>query len=275
MRIAEGEKQLNIIQVVYDNESYSEVVVETAGSFSGEYRLVWVIREHEMASALVRILARSECCRIFSSGGNTCFSFPYEEQRPIERFYYKTSFNRDEKDMILRALVILCMTSDIPCTLLYLMLSQRQIMLEKDKSMHLSYMLVLERDIKEYKETDCVRECARLLIDLLDTDDSNDKAGRKLLLKRYERNGYSKWIDLYRDVKLITAKVKRKKFRDLVRELLSGKKEFFVRLLFTVCIVLAVVTLFMIISQVLLGRIPLFNLFTKSFDVIGTESLKQ
>lgn len=275
MVLATGYEQLNILQVLRETDDYNEYVVETLGSFNGDYRLIWMVKNHNMASGLVKMLHRVELCSIFSSDGNTCFSFPYEPSRPIERFYYKNTFSREDKNAVLRSVVVLCMTEKLPESLLYRLLSEKMIMLNKDKRVYFNYAIELDHINEGHTEAECVMKCASIIIDLLDTDDKQDKFSRELILRKYARNEYRRWVDLYRDIKLVTANLKRKSIKDEVRKAAENNKRLFVRILVTVCIVLVVITLLILLSQIITGRTPLFNLFTKSFETIGTESLLQ
>ncbi|MCR5777166.1 MAG: hypothetical protein K6G84_07105 [Lachnospiraceae bacterium] len=273
MVLATGYEQLNILQVLRESDSYNEYVVETLGSFNGDYRLVWMVKDHNMASRLVKMLHEIKLCSIFSSDGSTCFSFPYEQSRPIERFYYKNAFKREDKNSVIRAVVVLCMTEKLPESILYRLLSEKQIMLNKDKSVYFNYAVELENIDEKHTEAECVMKCASLIIDLLDTDDKQDKVSRELILKKYLRNEYRRWVDLYRDIKLVTVNLKKKSIKDEVKKVAVSKKELFVRILVTVCLILVALTLLVILSQIITGRTPLFNLFTRSFETIGTESL--
>ena len=272
MEAATAYNKLNILQVVREEECYREVVAEL-DAYRGEYVLVWMIADQKLTRFWVRILAGTSICRIFVYDGYTCFAFPYEEPRPIERFYYKEALGREEKNIILRSLMVLCMTEKIPETLLYHLLTQRRIMLTSDRNLHFGYDIALDQSFVEHGEADCVSKCAELILELMDSQDSSEKKDRSLLEKRYARGGYQKWFDLYRDVQVVTAEVKKKKIIDIVKKAALSKKEIFLRIFFTFCVVLVAVTLIIILSQGLTGKIPLFNLFTKSFENIGTESL--
>lgn len=278
MTITEGSRKWNILQEISSEEGERIVAAEPLGDVSGDIRLLWLVSDQAMSLKLVRLLAaggEDSPCRIFMSGPLTCFSFPYEEQRPLSRFYFKSVLPFEEKARIIRAFAVLCMTSALPAGLIYEILKQGQVMLHADNSLSFNYVLRLHPRFGEHEEAETVQMCAEVILDMLDTKDPADVLARALISKRYARDGYRTWVTLYRDVQAVTEPKERKKVKARVIGGFESRKDRIVRALLFLALILTSLALLLLLSQIITGEIPFFNIFTRSFTKIGTESLLQ
>lgn len=254
------------------------------GEQKEQYYTVWLIHDHETAKRVFGDFCKkqqenpemgtgyTEC---FLRGTSLCFSFPYYPERTLERFYRKEIYDRATRFQFMKQLVAVCMTSEMPDTLLCLLLSQGQIQLERNGTIRFRYIVDLQEYSAEYGREDCVCLCAEQIDRMLAEEGKSGLAGRKVLERKLERDGYDSMEELFRDVQLFEGQSDHRKVLKRVQTAVKDRKHRLLRMAGTLCLVLAGTALCMLLSQMIWGEIPFFRLFQDSFEIIGTESLLQ
>lgn len=268
-----GSRQLFCLREVWDNEVNAVYVCEDMGDGIGTRYTVWEVKDREIAK---KILQKSEY-ECFSHRDSLCFLFPYQEPRPITSYYLSVvGPEPDSRERIWKDLVVTCMNSRVPWPVLYLMLKQEQIDLSRDGSVHLGYLLNLEEYTADATEGQCACQCAGLLLRLLRQEPSKrTDLARQLLTAKLKKKRYTGFLELLRDIQMVTRKAEKESVRKRLKREAGKRKDRAYRVLAAISIVLAVLVLIMLLMKIFFGDIALFDLFRQSVKTIGTESLLQ
>ncbi len=277
MVIGTRERQYTVIQEVILGK-VNDVYVCSGPSGSSGYHTVWLVKDRTVAKHLAGVLYGLTVC--FMEKDMLCFVFPYEQERPLERFYYavvKSGVVRPCE--IWLSIVTLCMTCGMCHSLIYLMLSQGQVNISADGSTRFQYFVDLSDYDADLSEGDSVRKCAGLLSELMEmTKDLEDKraaAAAELITKKYERKEYREYIQLYQDVKLLGSKTDKISLIEIAKKFLLRNRDLIFRFLAVICIILAILAGILLISRLILGDFAFYRLFGGPIKRIGTESLMQ
>ena len=263
---------LNVTQKLYNGEVNDVVVCQDLSAVSKTFYTVLVIKEHDVAR---RVISIYENYSIVSGSYDDHYLmvFPYVNERPIESFFRAEIETLEECENLCSDVVIKCVTSEIPFPIMYLQFQQKKINKSKAGEIYFSYCL----DLKELSETvgeeECATLCARMLFGLLSNVTDESTVSYTLLKKKAHREGYLKFIDLYKDIQAATVKIEKRKFLVRLKLFFARNRDRFFRLLLILCVSAATIALFMLISQLIFGDIPLFRIFVNTFKKIGTESL--
>ena len=168
------------------------------------------------------------------------------------------------------------MTSTLPDTVLKMLFQQNQIELSEDGSIYFNYAL----DLSQYSDTDdkipSVILCAREIINLIQLEDSyQDREILRLIEHKLQRNEYLQYIELYKDMKILTSPRDKENCREAIRNWCSSKKDTFFRILSGIAIAMVIIILFLLIMRLIFGDFALFRLFSGPIVQIGSESLLQ
>lgn len=211
----------------------------------------------------------------FTQNEQMCFVFEYRQERRLSAFAPGQMTNSRQREKICVSLVMECLTSPLPFPLLYLVLTQGNVHLEKDDTVYFTYGLDLSQLDEQRDEAACVSCCAQLLLDLLE---GGGKRRRKLksyelIRKKVSKNAYSAFPELYRDVKVTALPERREGIRSRMKGFWLRNRDRIFKILLALCIIAVIITLIMLISQLIFGEIPLLRLFERTFEQIGTENL--
>lgn len=263
---------LKCVQTVCQTEYNDVLVCVDENKKPSAYYTVWRIKNRDIAKKLLLAGINAES---FACDNELYFVFPYEKERPLERFYWSTIYGEYcSSETIWENVIVSLMTCKQPYSIIYLMLTQGQIMLGLDGQITLGYMLNLTEYDANMNESDCANECALIFTRLDKRDKRKEKVGKELLAIRLEKNGYKDFMELYKDIKVVRQKAKeRTKLQKL--GLGSGWRDKTLKLLSVVCVFLAIAVAVIFISNILLGDTAFFRIFSHSFETIGTESLLQ
>ncbi len=277
MVIGTKERQYTVIQEVISGK-VNDVYVCSGPFGSSGYHTVWLIKDRTIAKHLAGALyGYAEC---FVEKDMLCFVFPYEQGRPLERFYCTVVKSGAARPCeIWLGIVTLCMTSGMCHSLLCLMLSQRQVNISADGSTRFQYFVDLSSYQADLSEGDSVGECARLLLELIEmTQDEESRrtaSAARLIAKKCERQEYREYIQLYQDVKLLGQKTDKRSLLEAAKKFLLRKRDLIFKFLVAVCVILAVLAGVLLISRLVLGDFTFYRLFGGPIKRIGTESLLQ
>ena len=166
--------QLKSIRVILRNQVNEVEVCQNLSDSARGLFVVISVKDHEVVRRFLEVYEKSpsgteqsmvEC---FANEGRHLIVFPYVKERPLGSFYRPGALSLQECEEICVNLVISVMTSSLPWPLLYLVLCQNQLHLSKDRNVYLGYAIDLTELDGKVQEQDCVNECARILLRLLE-----------------------------------------------------------------------------------------------------------
>lgn len=276
-----GDKKLNCIRKVLENEVNEVwIVQDTKPAGGGEYYTLIAVKDHETAKLLMKI--REDGIREGRKSGGLmpvcreefCLVYSYKKERPLHQFYGSEPRLGRECEQVCISLLVECISSGEAWPILYLILSQQQIHIEKDLSVFFGYQLDLTKLDPGKGERDCVVKCAQIVLDLMRATPQMEKTiGRNLIRKKLMKDGYPHFADLLRDIHMDAGSWEKVKLKERVRDYVQMKKGTIVRVLLIVSVLLGVIAFVMIVSQMIFGDIPFLRIFTSTFERIGQESL--
>lgn len=240
-----------------------------------------MIKDHKTARKYLQVFeqagkkAAGSYIDSFSDRGHFCMLFEYRQERPLKDFYMGGSLSLTESEKICINLILKCMESNLPYPVLYMILQQGQIHLAKDHSIYWSYCLDLEQLEEKKTEKDCVLLCAALLKELLKSKASSKGFAYRVLEKKIRRESYGCFIEVYRDLRITATPKQEKGVRKKLKKFLGKNESIFLKIFYTLCIVMILFALVSLISQLLFGEIPWLRILFNGFKKIGTQSLLQ
>ena len=274
-------KQLGLLQVILRNETGEVIICEDLNDSLLTRYTVLVINDHEMIRRFLRVydcadyISGGSNVEYFSSEGKNIIVYPYVNPRPLLSFYISKATQLSEAEDICRNLIVACMTSQLPWPVLYLILKQRQINLSRDLGVHLSYAIDISELDEDIGESDCVVECAGLLLYILEEKSENGANSYVLLRKKIERKSYTRFMELYRDIDIAGVAARKRGILALIRAWFIRNKDTLFSILLTVSLILLVFTIISLVTNAIFGDVPWLRFFIRSFEHIGLESLVQ
>ncbi len=242
---------------------------------------VLAVDDHDTVRKVIAIYDKAENVEeatyldMYSDDGRFYIVYPYIKERPLFDFYVGSVLDIRECEEICINLIIACMTSNLPWPLLYLVLTQGEINLARDNTVTLGYRLDLAGLDETKTEADCVTECAKILIKLLEPKSLRRANSYILLTKKTEKGIYLYFTDLYKDLKAAMAPVRKKGILLRFKLWFERNKDTIFKVLLRVSIVLAVFVILTFVTNLIFGDVPWLRLFTRNFEKIGLESLLQ
>ncbi|MCR5251328.1 MAG: hypothetical protein K6E50_12040 [Lachnospiraceae bacterium] len=238
------------------------------------------VPDHEIVRMLISVfeeIGMENSCLVdsFVAEGSHIFVFPYRKERPLDQFYMGDAMPLERCEDICINVILACMTSGLPWPVLYLILDQWKINLNKDDSVFLSYTMDLTGLDPLKKERDCTVACARIILQLLEGQTSQKADSYILLKKKIGNQSYNKFTELYRDIRIAAVPKGRMGIFFRIRHWFSARSDTFFGILFWICLILAIIALAMLATNLLTGDVPWLRMFINNFKRIGTESLLQ
>ncbi|MCR5452592.1 MAG: hypothetical protein K6F00_08200 [Lachnospiraceae bacterium] len=278
--IYESQRQkLEVVQISCQNEVNDVCIARDINSSAGTLYTLIILKNHELVKKLLVVMESTKPVQTdrfidsFSYKGNFILVFPYREERPISRFYMGESYPLTKCEDICINTLITCIDSRLPWSILYLILTQGQMHLAADDSVYLGFQIDFSNFDESMGEKDCTRECARLLLSLLECKSSQKAISYQLLQKKTENDSYQKFTELYRDVRITAVSKERKGIKAVIYNIFVRNKDVLFAILIRVSVVLAVIALVAFITQIIFGDIVWLSIFFNHFKKIGTESL--
>ncbi len=274
-------KRLNSLQTISRNDVNEILVCEDLNDDMRSRYTVIVLDDHEYVRRFLTMyneanyLPEDRNVEYFSSEGKYLIVFPYVRPRPLSSFYMGAYMQLSDAEEICQNLVVACMASGVPWPLLYLMLTQDQVNLSNDKSVHLSYMVDLTDLNENIIENDCVVACARILMSILEKKSEKKADSYVLLQKKIARESYNRFIELYRDIDLASTKHRKKGVIASIKAWFYRNKDILFRVVLVLSMLLFFFTLLSLLTNAIFGDVPWLRIFISSFNQIGLESLLQ
>ena len=272
--------QLQSVRIVLKNDVNEVHVCRNLIDKSGGLYTVICVKDHMLVRKFLTVCEQTKSeesffVDCFSDGENQIIVFPYVKERLLDNFYRPDILSVSECEDVCINTIIACMSSPLPWPLLYLVLTQGQLHLSRDGSVYLGYMIDLEDLDVTRTEKDCTVRCARILLDLLRPKEGRQVNSLKLLDKKVAKASYTRFVELYKDVRISAAPRQQTKFFRRLRGWFARNKDALFRVLLWISIILALFVVLSFLSQLIFGDVPWLRLFINSFDKIGTESLLQ
>lgn len=256
---------------------------------SGALYLLWVMRDRTHAKLLLDAFesdprgAEQPYLERFAQNEALVFVFPYREERRFSEFAQRQMLTPAIGEQICVQLVMECLSCTYPWPLLYLILSQDKVQINRDNSIFFSPALDLSDLDPSITERECVAQCAELLLELLYSPLAGRREGKhrsrkklqslNLIQKKNQKGSYSWFSELYRDIRMSELPPKKAGVRARLSGIWNRNQTRMFRILLVVCVILVVLAILILIQQAVFGDIPLLRLFRHTFDIIGTENL--
>lgn len=235
---------------------------------TGVWYTLWEIEEHAAARIVMELQLAEAFAQCYLDGESLCMAFPYEEPRPLERFYHGSMYGYEERRQIYQNIVAACAAAGLPYPILYLLLRKNCLNIRKDNSIFFTYYIYPNEISPEQQEEQCVRICAEQLAVMMEQGGKEEGAGISLLRKKLRRNAYHSFPQLYQDLRLADSR-KNGLLKKMRPNLKQDTKDRVFRILLAATIVIAVLAAMLFVSQAISGDVPILRVFTDSFKHIG------
>lgn len=210
----------------------------------------------------------------FTNNEELCYLFPYRPDRRIATFAEGQLLTNHLKETCCINVMMECLSTLLPHPLLYLVLLQNDLHMEKDGTVYFSYCFDLSQLNAGNDEQACTTLCAQRMLELLATNKRKKLKSYLLLQKRSTNSSYTCFPELYRDIRITAVDPKKENWMKRIRSYLGRNKDNLFRVLLTISVIMVVLMLLIVVSQALFGDVPIFRLFKNAFEVIGTLSMK-
>lgn len=282
MLLDTGKTQYRIVREVLNGEANDVYVCQSPDSAVTPYKTVWLVRDHQIAKDLMGKLS-GVCEECFMHNEEAGFVFPYEGERPLEKFYRNALQGGAVSGAeIWLELIVKCMTSGLPHAVLNVILKQRQIHIGADGTLWFGYFLDLSGYDGQAEEEENVALCAACIMNLIESgtvgktaDAVKNSRVSNLLQKKQDRGKYQEFMQLYSDVRLVTREREGARGKEKFKLLALSGQDTIYRVLAALCIVLVCMTVLVLIGHLFFGEFSFWKLFRDPLDRIGTESLLQ
>lgn len=249
------------------------------GDDGREFSLV-VINDHDTVKTLMEIERSSgvaspngSIIEYFASGQSYVLVFPYRQERPLDRFFVGEAYTLPQCEEICINLILACISCALSYPLLYLILDQGLINLSKDDSIYFSYNVDLTELDREKTEKDCAVKCADIMVRVLETKSDVKNISYELLSRKSANNSYSRFTELYRDLSIASAPVKKRPILIRIKSFFYRNADTLFGVLFWLSLILGIAALVLLLTHLVWGDVPFLRIFFNSFKNIGTESL--
>ena len=281
MNYTHGNRVLNCIRIVKIGAVNDIMICRDDADPLNSLYTVLAVKEHQTMRRILEACTMDEIPESaflidhFQSGGQDILVLPYVKERPAEQFFQGDKLSREQREDICRNIVLACLSSGIPFSLLYLALEQKQVHLSADSTAHIGYEIDLEELNTDIREKDCVPVCAQLLMRLLEERTAQKTVIYKLLKKRSASGGYYRFAELYKDILITTVSGPKVSLIQRIRGWFIRHKDLIFQILFLISLILVVAAVASLLCQMIFGDVPWLRIFVNGFSQIGTESLQQ
>lgn len=281
MLLNTAKKQYRVVREVLSGKANDVYVCQEQDEPASPYKIVWLVKDRRIARELMGRLG-DVCERCFMYNENAGFVFGYVGERLLDRFYQSTIQNEGaSQSRIWLELVVRCMTSGLPPTVLNMILKQKQVHIGADGSIWFGYFLDLSEYDEHAGEKENVALCAAYIAQMIESGLAVKADGAKsvyvmnLVRKKLSREKYREFIQLYSDIRLMTKERSTVDKKSRLKAAVTSRQDLIYRILAFFCIVLVCIVILMIIGHLLFGEFSFWQLFRGPLDQIGTESLLQ
>jgi hypothetical protein len=275
-------KLLGSVREVLRGEVNDILICKELNSPIQVFYTLLIIKDHTYVKKILEVLAeapeKEEGKKIyldcFTAEGKLSLLFPYRRERPMAKFFLE-NISLYECEQICINLVMECIASNLPPSLLYLALSWDNVHIDKDNSIFFTCFFDFKNFDGAKREVDCVRACALLIMELLIKQQKRSVKSYELISKKVLKSAYNSFPELYRDIKLTAVGEKPDGIIKKLKDLFYRNRDNLFRILLIISGTLVGIALLVFLSQMIFGDAALFRLFSHSLDKIGKESLRQ
>lgn len=235
---------------------------------------LWEVKKHGCARLLMDMQKETPFAQCRMEGEKLLALLPYEEPRPLGRFYESSIYTWEERRHIYTNIVSACADIDVPYPILYLLLKERCINIRQDGGIYFTYYVLLDDLREDRTQKDCVCLAAEILAELMEASKKKEERScLALIQKKRGRRVYNSFAELAHDLRFIDGKKRRSLIWGKIPYPEQSTKDKLFRILLTVTVVLFITAVILFASQLIFGDIPLLRAFTSAVRKIGTESL--
>lgn len=281
MLLNTAKKQYRVVREVWNGEANDVYVCQDQNEPTAPYKIIWLVKNRRIARELMG-RPGDVCEECFMHNENAGFVFGYGGERLLDRFYQSTIQSEAvSESRVWLELVVRCMTSGLPPAVLNMILKQKQIHIDQDGGIWFGFFLDLSKYDEQAGEKENVALCAAYIAQLIESglavraDAAKNLQVMNLLQKKLSRKKYQEFIQLYRDIKLMTREQGMENRKGRLKAAVASRQDLIYRILAFCCIVLVCTVIFMIVGHLFFGEFPFWKLFRSPLDQIGTESLLQ
>ncbi len=271
--------RLSVVKVSLKNEINDVYVCRDIRSSAKTLYTVIAVHDHTIVKQILNMLqetAYSKSDRIidtFTSEGDFVMVFPYQQERLLDKFYMGKSYPITRCEDIAMNMLIACIGSHLPWSLLYLVLEQRRVNIASDDEIFLGYEIELADFDPDIGERNCVYSCAKIILDILEPQSSDKTISYQLLSRKVANSSYSRFSELYRDIRIAAVPKKKRGIIARLKNWFMRNRDRFFAILLRVSVVLAIIAILSLISQLIFGEVLWLAFLYNHFEIIGTENL--
>lgn len=274
-----------VVASVSENEVNDCYIAREQGKDDGSLYTLVVIKDHERVKELLEIF------RVFTASGDSAevplvidffandtghvLVLPYRTGRPIADFFDGDAFSLRQCEEICTNIILTCISSGLPWPVLYLALSQGKVNLSKENTVYLSYDLDMRGLDSKITESDCATVCAEILLVILSSKRDQKNISYELLSRRAGNRSYTRFTELYRDIQIASTPAEKRKITTKIRSFFYRNADTLFGILFWISLILAVIAIAFLLSNLVVGDIPILRILYNSFKQIGTEKLNK
>lgn len=275
-----GNMQLNNVRDVLHTAVNDICICQDVNASNDTYYTLWIIRDNTIAKKLIALFHSVDVTDTgfitdFSFQDKFCIVFTYKTERFLKKFYMGGAQPLRVGESICINLIMECISSKLPYSILYLILAQNQIHISKDNGIYFSYQLDLGQFDASKKEKDCVVLCAQIALELLASHQAEKAISYKLLERKISKEGYRSFTELYKDIRMAAVPESKKNMIARLKAAFKRNQDRLFRWMLITCSILGVIVLSMLITQLIFGDIPFMRFLFNPFKQIGTESMLQ
>lgn len=273
---------LNSIRDVLVTPMNDVVICQDLASSARVYYTLLVIKDRACAKRMVLLFEETErrspdgersYLFCFTQNELLCYAFAYRPERQLEHFAPSQMDSVQKREAAAINLVMECLSSPLPYPLLYLVLTQGNVHIEKDNTIYFTPYVDLSGLDESCGEAACVNTCISTILQLLEGSSRRKLKSLALLRKKQDKNAYRSFPELYRDIKLTSLPTEKQRLIPRLKGWWRRNKDTLFHILLVVSVIVVILALLILLCMLIFGDMALFRLFEHSFDVIGTENL--
>lgn len=277
-----GQFVLEMVSIIQQNKKQDiEVCRDIQSPVEVKY-IVWIIHDNDLSKSILsafenreeEIGSNQEKYDFFFVQNQTCiFGFRYKEERNIFSHLTLDITNREkQRDLAIR-IVEACMATSIPMPILYCILNQRMLNLDKGEDVYFGMDVDISELDESHQERDCVEKCIQIILEIEERYKKKNKILCQLLEKRRNNQDYGLFQELYRDVQVATEAKSKADWKAKIITILTKRKDRIFKIVLTVTIITTILGILALLSMLIFGDIPWLRIFTNDFREIGTVIL--
>lgn len=163
------DKELKVVAAPYRGPANDAYICRDLRSATGTRYVLIAVHDRDCEKKLLSVLAQGRDPSSFSFARNDemIYAFPWREPRRFSAFASRQALTGFQREQTALALVMACITLELPFPLLYLLLTQDGVSITKENEIYFTPPFDLTKLDPETDETACTVRCAELVRELL------------------------------------------------------------------------------------------------------------